>query len=250
MKIRFKGKLIGVVFCLVLTNNILASLILLFLGHFLFDSKDDVKESEPTIDEVFVCENSNDNSIYIKTIIELSISLLGLKKNILVSELNVLKNFFRTNMGFEYSEIRMINNIITDVIKNKKKIDRDKASNCINQFCRYEEKVEIIHLLFVIAIADMKMTKEEYDFIFDIGKRFEIKMVDFNKLREIYTTEILDIYEILGVDKEASLTDIKKAYRRLVSQHHPDKNKDDYDNEKFQKIVNAYNELIELKKSK
>jgi len=34
------------------------------------------------------------------------------------------------------------------------------------------------------------------------------------------------LYKILGVDQGASLEDIKKAYKKLAMEHHPDKNKD------------------------
>ena len=36
-------------------------------------------------------------------------------------------------------------------------------------------------------------------------------------------TKKRDYYEVLGVNKDASDEDIKKAYRRLMNQHHPDK---------------------------
>jgi DnaJ-class molecular chaperone len=50
----------------------------------------------------------------------------------------------------------------------------------------------------------------------------------------------MDYYEVLGVSKNANDTDIKKAYRRLASQHHPDKGGDAAE---FQKIQEAYEVL-------
>ena len=53
-----------------------------------------------------------------------------------------------------------------------------------------------------------------------------------------------DYYEVLGVDKGASASEIKKAYRKLALKFHPDKNPDDsVAEEKFKEAAEAYEVL-------
>jgi molecular chaperone DnaJ len=52
-----------------------------------------------------------------------------------------------------------------------------------------------------------------------------------------------DYYEVLGVDRNASAADIKKAFRKLAFKHHPDRNRDDGAEEKFKEISEAYDVL-------
>ena len=56
------------------------------------------------------------------------------------------------------------------------------------------------------------------------------------------TTKSKDYYRILGVPRSASDEDIKKAYRKLAMQYHPDRNagKEDWANDKFKEINEAY----------
>ena len=52
-----------------------------------------------------------------------------------------------------------------------------------------------------------------------------------------------DLYETLGVDRDASFEDIKKAYRKLARSYHPDVNPDPKMAEKFKEITAAYEVL-------
>ena len=54
-----------------------------------------------------------------------------------------------------------------------------------------------------------------------------------------------DYYEVLGVDKNASAEDIKKAYRKLAVKYHPDKNPGNKEaEEKFKEAAEAYSCLL------
>ena len=61
------------------------------------------------------------------------------------------------------------------------------------------------------------------------------------------TTRATDYYTVLGVPREATLADIKKAYRKLARRHHPDRNNGDpAATERFRQITEAYEALTLL----
>jgi molecular chaperone DnaJ len=59
---------------------------------------------------------------------------------------------------------------------------------------------------------------------------------------------VRDLYEILGVGRDASAEDIKRAYRKLAREHHPDVNAAPEAEDRFKEIVGAYEILSDPQK--
>src|SRR6266496_2692550 len=60
------------------------------------------------------------------------------------------------------------------------------------------------------------------------------------------TTNKRDYYEVLGVGRSATEEEVKRAYRKLAVQFHPDKNPDDpHAEEKFKELGEAYDVLMD-----
>ena len=58
-----------------------------------------------------------------------------------------------------------------------------------------------------------------------------------------------DYYEVLGIDRNASASEIKKAYRKLAKKYHPDTNPGDKEAEaKFKEVTEAYEILSDSEK--
>src|ERR1051325_4742259 len=56
--------------------------------------------------------------------------------------------------------------------------------------------------------------------------------------------DYIDYYQVLGIDKNASQEDIKKAYRKLARKHHPDVNPNDKEAHKKFQLINEANEVL------
>ena len=101
-----------------------------------------------------------------------------------------------------------------------------------------ELRLLFVRLLLEVAVAKDGMRQQERALIWTICNEFDIGRVDLAQLEammraqkgfrrspagDVDAARVRGAYETLGIEKSASNTEIKKAYRRLMSQNHPDK---------------------------
>ncbi|KAJ4361975.1 hypothetical protein N0V83_010916 [Neocucurbitaria cava] len=93
------------------------------------------------------------------------------------------------------------------------------------------------------AVRDLKAIQEENPSEPGIAKEIRDAELELKKSKR------KDYYKILGLQKDATETEIKKAYRKLAIVHHPDKNPDDEDAaDRFKEIQEAHETLSDPQK--
>ncbi|MFT5114103.1 MAG: DnaJ like chaperone protein [Parasphingorhabdus sp.] len=92
-----------------------------------------------------------------------------------------------------------------------------------------------LEIQLMTVLADGVIHAKERQLLYDIGERLGIYRDELEHLLHLAegfhdaggpvskTQQLKDAHEILGVDKSATDAEVKKAYRRLMNQHHPDK---------------------------
>lgn len=102
-----------------------------------------------------------------------------------------------------------------------------------------------------MKMRKFKFAVSNFETLFKVDKSKETE----NQLKEAkYALERFhsdNLYDILDVEKTASVAEIKKSYKRLTLIHHPDKHQKDEtieQQELFKKINNAYEVLSDSKK--
>jgi DnaJ like chaperone protein len=82
---------------------------------------------------------------------------------------------------------------------------------------------ELLAGLFHIARADGDIHPAELDYLRKVGEIFGLGTRDFERVRATFMgPDKSDPYEVLGVRRKDSSEDIKKAYRKLIRENHPD----------------------------
>ncbi|MEN6542258.1 TerB family tellurite resistance protein [Parvibaculum sp.] len=82
---------------------------------------------------------------------------------------------------------------------------------------------DVLDALFHIAKADNYVHPAEIDYLRAVADIFGFSEVEFARIRASHLgTPRLDPYLVLGITPDISDDDLKKAYRRLVRENHPD----------------------------
>ena len=110
--------------------------------------------------------------------------------------------------------------------------------------------------LFQIALADGVVHPKELKYLRNVSNEFGLDRTTFERVRAVYMSgEQVNPYEVLGVSQDSTDAEVKKAYRKLIREHHPDtliaqglpQEFVDMANEKVAQINTAYESIEKIR---
>ena len=88
---------------------------------------------------------------------------------------------------------------------------------------RPEVLIDLMDGLVEIAVADGEYHPGEDAFLVEVNQIFGFEDGTLRRIKARHLPEVEDPYDLIGVDPDASFADIRKAYRNLVRELHPDR---------------------------
>jgi DnaJ like chaperone protein len=192
--------------------------------------------------QVIKGERKTTTGDFIASLLVLVASIMKADGKVLRSELDYVKKYFVQAFGNESALEAM--QMLKDILKQNIPV-RD-ISIQIKQRMDYSSRLQLLHFLYGIANADGKIDPSEIQLIEQIAYYLGISSADTGSIKNMFVKSTDSAYIILGVNRNDTNEEIKKAYRKLAVKYHPDKVSylgDDIKNkakEKFQQINEAY----------
>ncbi len=144
------------------------------------------------------------------------------------AELAAIQNFFRMRLGYSQSQILWVRELCKEAQHNPAPLDTLLAQFRDN--FAYEPRLILLDLLYQVLFAQPAVTEGQKQLAQHIANFLRIAPNDQQSIRGRYFAQFHQqapsedrYFEILGLTPGASWEEIRKAYRTLSMQYHPDK---------------------------
>jgi DnaJ like chaperone protein len=138
------------------------------------------------------------------------------------SQIEIIYNFFIKNMGFGVADFKVIDPLIREVQNKKPDIDpfvKEYTKSCQNNY-----NLLLVALCYQISLEENSLGEGAESLLKQIVLLLGLSYDQHNKIRVKYSLEILKTpYHVLKIPSDSSNEEVKKAYRSLISLHHPDR---------------------------
>ena len=165
---------------------------------------------------------------FLFSLLVLSAHIIQADGKVMHSEMEAVRRMLRSSFGTQAEKEG--DEVLRRLFEKRKQMTSTAWNDLIRQCCQQmrgamdeEARLQLLAFLCEIAKADGRIDPNEVEQLHLLAGYLGLQAAVIDQLLNLGGTTLEDAYKVLGVSPDATDDEVKKAYRRLALQYHPDK---------------------------
>ena len=220
-------------------------------GHTFVDKKEQVYLSSRPGSRDTLSSNEQAQLVFFTAAFSMLAKISKADGNITQKEISAVETFMKIDLQLDENSQQTAINIFRQAVNSSESFDAF-ARQFYSVFRTQPNIIELMmDVLLRVCVADGGVSAQEEAMLFSATRIFNYSSMDYSRLKSKYVKKNNPYYAVLKCNETCSNEEIKKQYRKLVNEYHPDKIEAKglpeefvkFANDKFKEIQEAYDHI-------
>jgi DnaJ like chaperone protein len=171
----------------------------------------------------FVQHDTVEHKRFVELLIHILVHAMKADGKVDEREKQVIFGFFRANLKYKQAQLLWVQDLVSGAIKKSYPLAELCAE--FSQRFNYASRLILLELVYHVVMSDDQLTGSEAKIVEQVVGQLGINNIDHERIKAAFPNQSNHDhhYQLLGIGKEATKADLKKAYKEACKKYHPDK---------------------------